>query len=264
MVMAIAILCLLPSTHALKTVSLRNVASSVKNGFQQRVAADANFPMKSAAELVIAAGTQFTAEWNRRGASLVPEFDFVVAGVLTAMFGKYYAMWRVAPTKVDGKTRGLGRQGKQTTCLGVAVPTNAFQPTMLDGVTKPTAQQRVFALIAPMPSLFKAGMIASLLGYGLTAAMISLRSCMMPGYIAATRNINIFYASLFTGAFLAVVSNIRYQTLQGIVEPYFIDRLKKYRLVHSATLFAVRMGNGFLGSIISITGMKMLGLQKIK
>ena len=39
--------------------------------------------------MLIAAGTQFIAEWNRRGQSrIVAEIDFVIAGILTAIVGK--------------------------------------------------------------------------------------------------------------------------------------------------------------------------------
>jgi Protein RETICULATA-related len=60
-------------------------------GYQRRVAADPTFPSKSVTEILVAAGTQLTAEWNRRGVDrLLPELDFVVPAILTAVIGKYY------------------------------------------------------------------------------------------------------------------------------------------------------------------------------
>jgi len=60
-------------------------------GYQRRVAADPSFPQKSLTEVLLAAGTQLAAEWTRRGAHrLLPEADFVVPAILTAVFGKYY------------------------------------------------------------------------------------------------------------------------------------------------------------------------------
>lgn len=65
--------------------------NQLQKGYQQRVAADPTFPQKSITEVILAAGTQLAAEWNRRGADrLLPEIDFVMPGVLTAVFGKYY------------------------------------------------------------------------------------------------------------------------------------------------------------------------------
>ena len=40
-------------------------------------------------KVIIAAGTQFIAEWNSRGQyRIIAEIDFVVAGILTAIVGK--------------------------------------------------------------------------------------------------------------------------------------------------------------------------------
>lgn len=251
-----------PLVEALKFNVVAKTKLSVITGLNQRLAADPSFLKKSVTEVVIAAGTQLSAEWNRRGASILPELDFVVAGVLTAVFGKYYAMWCVAPTSANDDSEKEISQ--QETFAGVSIPTNAFQRTLLDGKTIPSISQRVLSIIAPVPSLFKAGTCASFFAYGLTALLISLRAIFLPEFVAVTSNVNIIYASIYTGVFMAIVSNLRYQILQGIIEPYFIDKVRRYPLVHSALTFSVRTANGFLGSLLGIMGMQKLGLQKLK
>lgn len=242
--------------------SLKNtrVAGRIKSGYKQRLAADPSFPQKSVTELLLAAGTQLTAEWNRRGATgLNTEIDFVVAGVLTACYGKFYSMWRVAPTESSRDSEPTGVQ-----VFGIPVPTNAFQSTF-DGETVPRLQQRLLSLVVPVPALFRAGCLASLVGYGLVRLLIALRTWLVPTYVAVTANVNILYASLYTGVFMAIVSNLRYQVLQGIVEPKLVDRyLKEYPALHAATVFSVRLANGLLGSTLAIAGMKALGLQQLK
>ena len=63
----------------------------VRKAYRKRTNADPSFFGKSVTEVLVAAGTQLMAEWNRRGASrMISELDFVVPAVLTAVFGKYY------------------------------------------------------------------------------------------------------------------------------------------------------------------------------
>jgi hypothetical protein len=71
--------------------SVTKWGNQVREGYKCRVAADPSFRQKSFTEVLLAAGAQFAAEWNRRGANrLVPEADFVLPAILTAVFGKYY------------------------------------------------------------------------------------------------------------------------------------------------------------------------------
>lgn len=70
---------------------IKEWVGDVKVGYRQRVAADPSFALKSCAEVALAAGTQFAAEYRRRGAArMLPEIDFVFPAILAAIFGKYY------------------------------------------------------------------------------------------------------------------------------------------------------------------------------
>ncbi|OEU09260.1 hypothetical protein FRACYDRAFT_248596 [Fragilariopsis cylindrus CCMP1102] len=267
----------------------------LKNAYDQRVNADPSFFSKSITEIIVAAGTQLMAELNRRGVSrIIPELDFVLPAIFAAIFGKYYSMWRTAKTldSNDGESYDskILKSSKSSTSssttgdsivFGLPVPTNFFQPYMADGMTLPTTKQRFGSFLAPVPALFRAGTIASGVGYGIVAVIIALRSMLIPSYRTETIPVNVFYASIYTGCFMAVVSNIRYQLLQGIIEPIFIDRwlfsnilvINKYKnnnkndgidntkrtnsyrfqiVLRSFTIFAVRWLNGLLGSVLAI------------
>jgi len=224
---------------------------SIHEQYRLRVEADPNFVSKSITEVFLAAATQLTAEINKRGSrGILIEIDFVVAGILTAIAGKYYSMWRTAPTAT----------GKEESSAAQQFPTNAFQTDKSYTVT-----QRSLSFLVPIPALFRAGFIASALGYGLTFILILLRSTFIPSYEAATVNVNVLHACLYTGGFVAVVSNVRYQLLQGVIEPLLIEQVfRKLPVVKAILFFITRLANGLLGSSLAIAGMKMFGLQKRK
>ncbi len=70
---------------------VRSWNEKVRTAYRRRTNADPSFFAKSVTEVLVAAGTQLMAEWNRRGAArMATELDFVVPAVLTAVFGKYY------------------------------------------------------------------------------------------------------------------------------------------------------------------------------
>ena len=257
------------ATYSVLYAKTSSARSSLSEQFRRRLSADPSFVTKSITEVTLAATTQLIAEVGRRGKHhILLEIDFVIAGILTAVAGKYYSMWRVAPTStVSSETNNKDRHSRRpstATTFWDKVPTNAFQDTCLDG-SKPTLLLRLASFIAPMPSLFQAGVFSSALGYGSTAIFIALRSMMMPSYVSQTQKVNVLAACVYTGSFMAIVSNVRYQLLSGIIEPKILHRwLKQYPVLHACMVFTVRLGNGILGSILAITGMTWCGLQKLK
>ena len=76
------------------------------------------------------------------------------------------------------------------------VPTNAFQSHMADGTIQPTSSQRLGSFVVPIPALFKAGTLASGIGYGMFAVIVTIRSIFLPSYHTETIPVNIIYASL--------------------------------------------------------------------
>lgn len=261
------------------TTTANTLSLSLAEQYRLRLEADPAFLTKSITEVILAAGTQLTAEVARRGwERMIPEGDFVLAGLLTAIAGKYYSMWRVAPTgrnATSGKMDDKLKQGKDDASLSSSLSSSSSSSSLLPPLTvstnafqtdRPyTLTHRIAAFLIPIPSLFRAGAIASFFGYGLTSLFILLRSALNPSYVSPTVQVNVLSACLYTGSFMATVSNVRYQLLQGIIEPRIIERLLRgVPRVKAVAIFGVRLGNGLLGSYIAIWGMKVFGLQKLK
>jgi hypothetical protein len=254
---------------------IQSLTQDVWIGYKSRVAADPSFTSKSLIEAFVAASTQYAAELKLRGTDrILPEIDFVFAGLLTAVVGKYYSMWKTARTKIYYVNDDLAvahTPKKQISCgsndatiFGIFVPTNAFQEYLMDGKTIPTLQQRFGSLVLPMSSLARAGFFASMVGYGITYILIYLRSLFLTSYISSTQNVNIIFASLYTGIYMALVSNIRYQILQGLLEPFLESCTQTDVVVRRILILVARIGNGFLGSFLAISGMRLLGLQRLR
>lgn len=65
------------------------------------------------------------------------------------------------------------------------------------------------------------------------------------------------------GSYMAVSSNLRYQILAGVIEERGIEVVfKNYPLLCNALSFVVRTGNTFLGSLMWVDYIRLLGLQK--
>ena len=248
---------------------------TISKGYTLRCAANPSFPLRSTLEVILAVTLQLLAEFNRRGHSLRNMWiagDFILAGVVTAVGGKYYSMWKVAPTHItppsssssinpnSSNSNSSNSNGNGKGQSKSKIPTNAFLAP-----PRTPFLYRFSSFISPVPSLFTVGFITAFLGYSATHLLTVLRSHLLPSYIPPTVPINVIHASVYTGCFLATVSNVRYQLLQGLIEP-FIEYIFGGResSLTKGVVFLVRCGNGFLGSWIAITGMRLFGLQKMK
>ena len=202
----------------------------ITSAWRARADADPKFRQKLALEAALACALQTTAEVQRRGRAFGREADYVVAGVLTALAGKLMASFQAAPS-----TQG-------------ATATNAFQPDV-------PLRARVGAVVRPMPRLFGVGFAAAAAGYGLTDVLTRLRDLCGIVVVAPPR-VPILGAAIYTGLFVAVVSNGSYQILQGLVERGWWSK-------QPWLLFVGRAGRSLAASALAIRGMQLSGLQAV-
>jgi len=184
----------------------KGALSSFQQGWRERSAAAGSsraYLGKFLLEIVLAVTFQLLAEIERRRGHFWFEFDYVVAGVLTAVVGKGYTAWATAPTITGtlhgsaATTKSGGTQGSGVdddsgpaadpakasrsalAALFAGVPTNAFAAAGAgsSGGGELTVGKRALALVKPAPRLFAVGALSALIGYGAAAVLTVLRAC---------------------------------------------------------------------------------------
>ena len=114
---------------------------------------------------------------------------------------------------------------------------------------------------AAMPPLFAVGVFSATVGYSLSTFLTILRE-RFGGFVSPMVGIHPLAAGVYTGSFMALVSNIRYNLLQHVIEPFIESRAGGWGM--RVGIFLVRALNGFLGSYLAIMGMRVVGLQRFK
>ena len=230
-------------------------------GFQDRLLADPSFMVKVAIEVGIGICTKSAAEYSKRGESFNSQLDFVLANVIMALVADFMLVWLPAPTF---SVRGAPTKTPNLLARAFAgCPDNAFQ-MVPPGYAPFTLPQRVGAVIRNGGKLFGVGLFASLLGVGITNALVGVRQFMDPTFIPLNAPQDVLVMSAAYGPYMATSSNLRYQIVAGIIEERGIEAIFKSNpsLCHALS-FVVRTGNTFLGSLLWVDFLQLLGLQKI-
>lgn len=249
---------------------------SLQDGWNERAMAAGSsriFLLKCVMEVCLAITFQLLAEVQRRRARFWPEFDYVLAGTITAVLGKGYSAWVTAPTATLSTQ---GAASKVGTATAAAIPTNFFTKGEYPLST------RCFAVVRPAPRLFAVGALSAFLGYGLAASLGTLRELLGVAGSMPPPSVPLLGAAIFTGCFLVTISNLSFQIVQGLIEPRIIDPLASFikrsddggnnngaswraRAAESLRWFLiafVRASRGIFVSGLAIRGMQLSGLQK--
>ena len=142
-------------------------------------------------------------------------------------------------------------------------PDNAFQVAT---AARPfTTLQRAAAVARNGAKLFAVGTGASFVGTGVTNGIIAARKALDPSYSQKGEDMEIVRQSAAYGLYMSTSSNLRYQLLAGVIEQRLIEPvLHPWPLASSVASFVVRTGNTFVGSLLWVDFVRLLGLQKQK
>ncbi|XP_006654349.1 protein RETICULATA-RELATED 4, chloroplastic-like [Oryza brachyantha] len=227
-------------------------------GFKERLLADDLFLAKVAMECGVGIFTKTAAEYERRRENFVKELDFVIADVVMAIVADFMLVWLPAPTV--SLQPPLAVNAGSIAKFFHNCPDNAFQVALAG--TSYSLLQRVGAIMRNGAKLFAVGTSASLIGTGVTNALIKARKAVSKDFEEESENIPIVSTSVAYGVYMAVSSNLRYQILAGVIEQRMLEPLlHRHKLVLSALCFAVRTGNTFLGSLLWVDYAKWIGIQ---
>lgn len=229
-------------------------------GFRERLLADPGFLVKVAIEVGIGICTKTAAEYTKRGDKFSSQLDFVAANIVMALLADFMLVWLPAPT-YSGSRKSVAPDLLSKIFAGC--PENAFQKVP-PGYAPFSAIQRTGAVVRNGVKLFGVGFFASLLGVGFTNALIAVRQMLDPSFVPLNDPQDVFLMSAAYGTYMASSSNMRYQVLAGVIEERGIEAVfKNNPAVCAALSFAVRTGNTFLGSLLWVDFLNLIGLQNI-
>ncbi|XP_044972386.1 protein RETICULATA-RELATED 4, chloroplastic-like [Hordeum vulgare subsp. vulgare] len=227
-------------------------------GFRERLLADDLFLAKVAMECGVGIFTKTAAEYERRRENFVKELDFVIADVVMAIVADFMLVWLPAPTV--SLQPALAVNAGAIAKFFHNCPDNAFQVALAG--SSYTFLQRFGAIMRNGAKLFAVGTSASLIGTGVTNAIIKARKTVNKDEAGEVEDIPIVSTSIAYGVYMAVSSNLRYQVLAGVIEQRMLEPLlHRHKLALSALCFAVRTGNTFLGSLLWVDYAKFIGIQ---
>lgn len=230
-------------------------------GFKERLLADDLFLTKVAIECGVGIFTKTAAELERRREKFTKELDFVFADVVMAIIADFMLVWLPAPTV--SLRPPLALSAGPVSKFFYSCPDNAFQVALAG--TSYSFLQRIGAILRNGAKLFAVGTGASLVGVGITNALINARKALDKSFAGEAEDVPILSTSVAYGVYMAVSSNLRYQILAGVIEQRVLEpMLHQQKVILSAICFVVRTGNTFLGSLMWVDYARWVGIQKIR
>nr|AFK42722.1 unknown [Lotus japonicus] len=230
-------------------------------GFKERLLGDDLFLTKLIMECTVVTFTKAAAELERRKEKFTKELDFVVANVVTGIVTGFVLVWFPAP--ILSLKPPLAVSAGPIAKLFYGCPENAFQVALAG--TSYTILQRIGAIVRNGAKLFVVGTGASLVGIGITNALINAQKVVNKTLAVEVENLPVISTSVAYGVYMVVVSNLRYQVLAGIIEQRILEPwLHHNKLILTGAYFVVRTANTYWGSLLWVDFARWVGVQKIK
>lgn len=231
------------------------------SGFRDRILGDDGFLAKVAIELGIGLFCKVAAEKTKRGKAFKSQIDFVAANVVMALIADFMLVWLSAPRLQLSRTAISPKVGNAVSKFFAGCPDNAFQ-VLPAGAQPWSLAQRTAAIVRNGTKLLGVGFGASMFGVTMTNGIIAVRSKLDSSFSSPNPPQDVVRMSGGYAAYMASSSNLRYQVVAGVIEERFIEVLVQNQLLRTVLSFGVRTGNTFVGSLLWVDFLRLVGLQK--
>uniref|UniRef100_A0ACD5XI75 Uncharacterized protein n=2 Tax=Avena sativa TaxID=4498 RepID=A0ACD5XI75_AVESA len=230
-------------------------------GFRERLLADDLFLAKLGMECGVGVMAKTAAEFQKRGENFINEIDVVISDVIMAIVADVMLVYLPAPT-VSLQPPLLKNAGIIASFFHNC-PDNAFQIALAGRSF--SLLQRLGAIVRNGTKLFIVGTSASLIGTGVTSALLRARKAVDKELDDEVEHLPVLSTSVAYGVYMSISSNLRYQIVSGVIEQRMLEPvLHNHKLLLSALCFAVRTGNTFLGSLLWVDYARLVGVQKVQ
>lgn len=229
---------------------------------RNRLVANSRFPLQLGVELAVGMVTKTLAEVGMRGDRFWKEFDFYTSDMALEIFGDTMLVWLLSPAAMFAAP---ARSGTLSAILQ-SLPKHMLQAGPY------TSMQRTGSLLYKGAQFALVGFLSSLVGHGLTTALVAQRRARVAAASASKRGHAADYSeevelapvlptSMTWGGFMFCSSNPRYQFVNGLEQRIIFPLLEQNALLAAVVSFAVRFGNSFVGGVHWIPFARFFGIQ---
>ncbi|KAK9856473.1 hypothetical protein WJX84_010320 [Apatococcus fuscideae] len=221
----------------------------VSAGFRNRMLGNPQFVMVLIIEQAIGISAKLAAEVDSRKDRFWKEIPMVASDLALEIFGDFIVVWILSPKKTFAQVPKQGLSRAIDGLPGHVLQVGSYSPA-----------QRVGCLFYKAVLFFISAFGASVLGHSLAKFAVAQQQKSHPAEAGGKQLAPVWDNSLGWGSFVAVSTNLRYQTV-GAIEERVFERFISNPQLKSLVIFLTRFGNTFVGGAQWIQYAKAIGLQ---
>ncbi|KAK4525793.1 hypothetical protein GAYE_SCF16G3702 [Galdieria yellowstonensis] len=226
--------------------------------FRNRVLADKEFLYKVLVQEIVGNGTALIGEVMVRKKEILDEMEYVLSDMIVGIVVEATFVWLLAPANPFPTLQNTSHRHYLWNMIS-QLPANMFEAATPNRAY--SISQRCLSFLWSGIQYSVIGIVAGLVGTGLTYSMLQIRKQFQPNYRAKRRLPPIIANSLGWGAYMFVSANPRFQLVEGLERLCGILLMKRFHWLMKFCIFVLRFGNNLYGGIQFVQFFRALGLQ---